>query len=95
MVLNQCVVYDVEIATEVDKVEGKWENPEGMGFASAVAYDYGKDQYFFFLHKDGRRELIDLLRMRTAVTFNGIKFDSRVILGNDRIVELSGETIMR
>jgi hypothetical protein len=95
MVLDKFVVYDVEIATEVDKVEGGWENPEGMGFASAVAYDYGKDQYFFFLHENGRQGLIDLLRTRTAVTFNGIKFDSRVVLGNDRIVELSGETVMK
>lgn len=86
MDLSKCVVYDVEIAIEVDKVEGRWENPEGMGFASAVAYDYDKDQYFFFLHEDGRQELIDLLHTRTAITFNGIKFDSRVILGNDRHV---------
>lgn len=92
MRLKHRVVYDVEIATEVDKVEGKWENPEGMEFASAVAYDYGRDQYFFFLHEDGRQKLIDLLHTKTAITFNGIKFDSRVILGNNRYVDSAGDT---
>lgn len=48
------IVYDVEIAKEVDSVKGKWDNPEGMGFGSAVAYSYEKDQYFFFLHEEGR-----------------------------------------
>lgn len=92
MDLDQCIVYDVEIAIEVDKVKGQWENPEGMGFASAVVYDYSKDQYFFFLHEDGRQGLIDLLHTKTAITFNGIKFDSRVVLGNDRNVDSTGNT---
>jgi len=81
---KECVVYDVEIAKEVNTVPGSWDNPEGMGFASAVAYDYATDRYLFFLHEEGRKGLLDLLQGRIAVTFNGVKFDSRVILGNNR-----------
>lgn len=86
MIINtkECIVYDVEIAKEVESVPGKWDNPEGMGFASAVAYDYNQDQYFFFLHEGGKKRLLDLLQGKIAVTFNGVKFDSRVILGNTR-----------
>ncbi len=78
------VVYDVEIAREVHTVVGEWNNPEGMGFASAVAYDYRTDRYHFFLHESGKSGLLNLLQGRVVVTFNGVKFDSRVILGNHR-----------
>jgi len=90
--LETFVVYDVEVAILPDYVKGGWENPEGMGFASAVAYAYGADRYYFFLHEDGRKGLIELLDGKTAVTFNGIKFDSRVVLGNNRDVNPRGTT---
>lgn len=86
------IVYDVEIAKEVDSVPGKWDNPEGMGFGSAVAYSYDKDQYHFFLHEQGRAGLIELLANNKAIGFNSIKFDSRVVLGNDRRFDETGET---
>ena len=86
------IVYDVEIAKEVDSVPGKWDNPEGMGFGSAVAYSYDKDQYHFFLHEQGRAGLIALLANNKAIGFNSIKFDSRVVLGNDRRFDDAGET---
>jgi len=86
------IVYDVEIAKEVNSVPGKWDNPEGMGFGSAVAYSYDKDQYFFFLHEQGRAGLIELLDRNKAIGFNSIKFDSRVVLGNERKSDGLGET---
>lgn len=86
------IVYDVEIAKEVESVPDKWDNPEGMGFGSAVAYSYDEDQYFFFLHEEGRRRLVNLLHNSMAITFNGIKFDSRVVLGNSRVAGPLGET---
>lgn len=92
MDLNKWVVYDVEVLRTPDEVDGGWDNPEAMGFASAVAYSYEKDQYFFFLHEEGREELIKLLDRNIAISFNGIQFDSRVILGNDRRLDESGET---
>ena len=81
---RRCVVYDVEIAKSVEDVPGKWSDPEGMGFASAVAYDYLEDRYHFFLHEEQKEELLNLFRDRIVVTFNGVRFDSRVVLGNDR-----------
>jgi len=41
--LKEWVVYDVEVVRGPDKVEGGWDNPEGMGFASAVVYDFKTD----------------------------------------------------
>jgi hypothetical protein len=82
--VKELIVYDVEVAISPDDVQGGWDNPQGMGFASGVAYFYNRNQYFLFLHEKGRQELISLLLNQIAITFNGIKFDSRVILGNER-----------
>lgn len=90
MKLDNFVVYDVEIANSPDKPGYSWESPYELGFASAVAYESATDRYHFFLHD--YIELLDLLQGKTAVTFNGIKFDSRVILGNDRSVDMWGQT---
>jgi len=84
---DRAIVYDVEVEYGPDEVEGGWDNPEGMGFASAVAFDYGMDQYRFFLGPKGKLELLKLLHGKTAITFNGVKFDSRVMLGNSRNVQ--------
>lgn len=81
--LKQCVVYDVEVVRGPDEVEGGWENPEGMGFASAVTYSYSDDRYRFWMGEDPAK-LNAFLQARIAVSFNGVKFDSRVLLGNDR-----------
>jgi len=82
--LSNCVVYDVEIVTVPDETPGGWDNPEGMGFASGVTYDYATDLYEFFLHPANAEGLRTKLTNRIAITFNGIKFDSRVLLGNER-----------
>ena len=92
MDLNKCVVYDVEVLRTPDEVDGGWDNPKAMGFASGVAYSYEKDQYFFFLHEEGREKLIKLLDRNIAISFNGIKFDSCVLLGNNRRHDESGTT---
>lgn len=82
--LSNCVVYDVEIAKSIDEVAGGFNNPGELGFASGVTYDYAKDLYEFFMHEVGGEALRVKLTNRIAVSFNGIKFDSRVLLGNDR-----------
>ncbi|HBF42335.1 MAG TPA: hypothetical protein DDW42_01655 [Desulfobacteraceae bacterium] len=82
--LKDCVVYDVEVVNGPDEIPGGWENPEGMGFASGVTYDYATDLYEFFMHEAGAEALRKKLTNRIAVSFNGIKFDSKVMLGNDR-----------
>lgn len=86
------IVYDVEVLRGPDEVDGGWDNPEAMGFASAVAYSYRQDQYFFFMEEKGRLALLDVLRGNFVVTFNGVKFDSRVMLGNDRgVIQRKGK----
>jgi hypothetical protein len=92
MDINECIVYDVEVIKGPDEVEGGWDNPAGMGFASAVAYSYQKDQYYMFLGPDGKEDLITLLYESITITFNGIKFDSRILLGNDRNIANTGKT---
>jgi len=82
--LKNVVVYDIEVVNGPDETPGGWDNPYGMGFASGVTYDYAKDLYEFFLHPDGAEAIKTKLTNRIAVSFNGIKFDSRVLLGNDR-----------
>lgn len=83
---KQLVVYDVEIANEVRHTPGGWDNPFGMGFASAVVYSYGDERYHFFLHERDRERLLGFLYGKIAVSFNGVRFDSRNLLGNDRVV---------
>lgn len=92
MDINKCVVYDVEVVRGPEEVEGGWDNPEAMEFASAVAYSYEHDHYFFYLHHEEANSLMNLLQGKRAVSFNGIKFDSRVLLGNDREADSSGRT---
>lgn len=70
------IVYDIETAS----TKG-WAN---AAFASAVAYSYDKDRYYSFLHLSGLAKLIELLNKNKVITFNGIKFDSKVVLGNKR-----------
>jgi len=81
-------VYDIETLRGPDEVEGGWQNPEGMGFGTAVVYDDVLDLYKFF----GPGEKEDLIRELSGegvASFNGVKFDNRVLLGNaDPIVPL-------
>lgn len=83
----ETLVYDVEIANCVDSVSGGWQNFSGMGFASAVVYSYDKDRYYFFLHLKGLTELLELLNKNRVITFNGIKFDSKIVLGKNRKIK--------
>lgn len=81
------MVYDVEIARVVESTKKGWASPEDLCFASAVAYSYDKDKYYFFLHLSGLTKLIELLNKNKVITFNGIRFDSKVTLGNNRKVK--------
>jgi len=84
MKLDNCVVYDVEVVRGSDEIPGGWDDPEGMGFASGVTYDYETDLFDFYLHDAGLEAIRRKLSNRIAVSFNGVKFDSRVIMGNNR-----------
>jgi len=76
------IVWDVEVMRSPDVTPGKWNNPFGMGFGTAVAYSYNKDQYYFFGPED-LKAVCEFLNGNIVVSFNGIKFDNRVVLGNE------------
>jgi len=77
-------VYDVEVANVPGQGQYSWSNPFGLGFASAIVYGKKEDRYWFFVHDEGREAMVKLLTGKHVVSFNGIKFDSRVVLGNNR-----------
>lgn len=79
----ELVIYDVEICSEVKK-PGDWKRISCNWFGSAVAYSYDTDQYSFFLHSKGLDSLRTYLNRARVVTFNGVNFDSKVILGRER-----------
>lgn len=80
--VRDTLVYDIEVLRGPQEIRGGWDNPYGMGFGTAVVYSYGLDQYLFF----GPEERFDLIKLLTGcrvISFNGIKFDNRVLLGNE------------
>lgn len=80
--LQTALVYDVEVLRGPKETEGGWKNPAGMGFGTAVVYDYKNDVYLFF-GPHQKDELISILTGNLVVSFNGIRFDNSVLLGND------------
>lgn len=78
------IVYDVEVLRGPDEVEGGWENPEAMGFGTAVTYDTKDDRYRFY-GPESKDALIAALCERYVVSFNGVRFDNKVMIGNDYV----------
>lgn len=86
------VVFDIEIWNDVDSVEGGWENPEAMGFGTAVAWD-SKDQLYKFFGPEDKAQLLVLLTAADLVIgFNHMRFDLRVLHGNRFDYKASYET---
>jgi len=77
------VVYDVETRHWDREVKGGFDNPEAMGFGCAVLYNYQRDAYEFFTALRRMRDYFAVRTVQLAVSFNGLKFDNRVIWGND------------
>lgn len=76
------VCFDVEVLRGPEDVVGGWENPEGMGFGTAVTWDT-QSQMFRFFGPDQLDKLICLLTAADIVVgFNHIRFDYKVIYGN-------------
>lgn len=80
------IVYDLEISKTIEEAGG-WNNHNNMGLGSAVAYSFNQDRYFFYLHNSDKHKLVDLLNGNRVITYNGVGFDSKVILGEDREIE--------
>lgn len=74
------MAYDVETLRGPDEVDGGWDNPAAMGLRSAVVYDRNRDLYLFF--DEGLKEAVRLclvLEGEAVLSFNGVRFDNRVI----------------
>lgn len=84
--MNDLIFYDMEIAKTI-KEAGGWDRFDNMGIGSSVAYSTKNSRYFFYLHDKDRSKLIDLLNGQKVVTYNGINFDSKLLLGADRTIE--------
>lgn len=82
---------DTESQKMADQVDGGWSNVYGMLMSSAVTYDSKTDNYMFW-DDESRDKLCEYLNGKTVVTYNGIMFDSRLLQGNHRTIELNGDT---
>jgi hypothetical protein len=87
--MKDFIVVDCETQKYDHQVEGGYTNIYGMGLSCAVTYHSGADLYRFW---DDREALCNYLSGNIVVTFNGITFDSVLLLGNDRILETNGIT---
>ena len=78
------LVYDIETLRGPDEVRGGWSNPEAMGFGTGVVYSTKTDTYYFYEGLEGKAKMTDQLAAGgLLVGFNSIRFDNKVLLGND------------
>ena len=90
--MNDYVIYDTETAKYAnDPTVNGWDRVYEMGMSSCVTYDSKTDDYMFWDHLS-RERLCKFLDGKIAITFNGIMFDSRLLLGNGRTIEPNGDT---
>jgi len=87
------IVYDVETQIFADELKDGWNDVFGMKISSCVCYCYDDNAYHFFGDTvEEHKNLLKFMSGNLAITFNGINFDSRVLLGNDRIIKSNGYT---
>jgi len=82
---------DTETQKKSDEVEGGWGNVYAMGMSCAVTWDSKTDLYEIWDH-NSKDKLNEYLNNKIVITYNGIQFDSQLLLGNDRKIELRGAT---
>lgn len=79
------IFYDIEtqyMSTDFQtSTDDGWSDITRFLFGSAVTYNTKTDLYEFW-DKDQKQELIDYLTGNVVISFNGIYFDSTVLLGN-------------
>jgi len=91
--MNDYVVFDVETQKSPDEVPGGWDNVYEMNMSCAAAWASDTNRFYLFGHTDEEKiRLCEFLNKKNVVTFNGITFDSRVLLGNDRKIHDDGTT---
>jgi len=89
--MKDYVVFDCETQLNYHQVEGGWSNVYGHGMSVAATWDSATDLYKLW-GSNQREDLCKYLHGRLAVSYNGLLFDSVLLLGNDRILELNGIT---
>jgi len=86
------IVYDVETQKMSDDVGG-WDYVFEMKISSCVTYSYFENMYRLWGDKKSDHvALLEYMNGCTAVGFNTIGFDARVLLGNDREYDAAGKT---
>lgn len=88
--MSDLLVYDVELNKEIIN-KSDWKKINPSWFAAAVVYSYEKNEYFFFLHQEGLINLKQIMNRSRVVSFNGVNFDSIVLLGRSRPLKLMAE----
>jgi len=89
--MKDFIILDTETKKHADQVSGSWDNIEEMGLATAVTYSSQLDRYVFW-NQNQKIELCKYLNNQLVVTYNGIMFDSKLLLGNNRILNNNGST---
>ena len=89
--MNDYVIFDCESQKLAEDVEGGWSNVYGHGLSSCVTYDSKTDNYTFWDHKS-REKLCKYLNGKITISFNGIMYDSKLLLGDKRIIDMNGST---
>ena len=82
--MQDILVYDCEIAKQIKK-NSDWSDPYKLKLSSAVIYSYNKDRYYFYLHDNQKQKLINKLSGNICISFNGIRFDTRLLLEKPNI----------
>jgi hypothetical protein len=87
--MDNLIVYDVETKDLISD-QNKIFN---LGIAVAVTYSYKENAYKVWGDKEeDHKKLLEYLNGATCITFNGISFDSKVLLGDNRTVSEAGTT---
>ena len=78
-------MFIIDIETEKTSQEANgWNDPFSMGFGTAVVYCYDNDIYYFF-NKNEKKKFKKLLKNEIVISFNGIRFDNRVVEKNGNV----------
>ncbi len=87
--MDNLIVYDVETKGLIEAQNKIFE----LGIGVAVTYSYKENSYRIWgdTHEE-HVALLNYMNGATCVTFNGVGFDSRVLLGNDRKILPNGST---
>jgi len=78
------LVYDIESLRLPDETPRGFDDPFGMGLGTGVVYSYKHDLYWFFGPEE-KEDMILTLTDTLVVSFNGVHFDNRVLLGDREV----------